>query len=133
MRTIIAGSRTATFLHVRAAVDACPFKDQITRVISGTARGADTYGEHIAAAEGWGVDCMPADWDRYGRRAGYIRNEEMAQVAKALIAVWDGESKGTRHMINLAEQYGLRVFVYEWRALPEWDAALEREESEPSK
>lgn len=131
MRTIIAGSRTATFVHVRAAVDACPFKDAITCVISGTARGADTFGEHIAAVEGWAVDRKPADWTRYGKRAGYLRNEEMAQAAEALIAVWDGGSKGTGHMIEIAHQHNLLVFMWRTdvaeRFALEYDAAIERE------
>ncbi len=103
--------------HVAAAVNACPFKASITVAISGTARGADKFGEAVAAAEGWGIERHPADWDRHGRRAGYLRNAHMASLAEALVAVWDGESRGTKHMIDLSERAGLRVFVH--RFVPE--------------
>ncbi|WP_276914036.1 DNA cytosine methyltransferase [Aneurinibacillus aneurinilyticus] len=52
-----------------------------------------------------------ADWDKYGNSAGYIRNREMAQSADALMAFWDGKSPGTKHMIDLAKEYGLSVIV----------------------
>lgn len=60
---------------------------------------------------------FPADWDRYGKRGGYIRNEEMAKYSVKdnnygmLIAFWDGESRGTKHMINLANKHGVEVHV----------------------
>lgn len=58
-----------------------------------------------------------ADWDRYGKSAGYRRNAEMAKFASeegnkgVLIAFWDGESRGTKNMIDLAKRYGLKVHV----------------------
>jgi hypothetical protein len=55
----------------------------------------------------------PANWNLYGKRAGPIRNAQMAQEADALIALWDGVSPGTRGMIAIARQRGLRVFVYQ--------------------
>ena len=85
--------------------------------ISGTARGADTLGETIVAERGWRVLLFPADWDTYGKRAGYIRNEQMAKFAVSdesygvLIAFWDGKSRGTKHMIDLAEKHGLEIFI----------------------
>lgn len=58
---------------------------------------------------------FPAKWDVYGKRAGYLRNVEMAEYAKqdkgVLIAFHDGESRGTKHMIEIAYERGLRVFV----------------------
>lgn len=80
-------------------------------VISGTARGADQLGERYASENNYPIHRYPADWDKHGRMAGYIRNEEMAKNADALIAFWDGSSKGTRHMINIATGYGLQVRV----------------------
>jgi len=115
MRTIIAGSRTATMANVVSAVDACPFRSQITVDISGTAAGADKFGEAVAAANGWAIERYPADWKQHGKRAGYLRNAHMATIADALIAVWDGESKGTSHMIDLAHKANLKVYVYEFR------------------
>lgn len=118
MKTIIAGSRTiALYGMVENAIEACPFRAEITEVVSGGARGADAWGERWALLEGRvPVQQFPADWKRYGKRAGLIRNEQMADYADALIAVWDGESRGTAHMIREARARGLKVFVYDVRA-----------------
>jgi YspA, cpYpsA-related SLOG family len=80
-------------------------------IISGTARGADKLGERYAAEKGYNVIRMSADWNTYGKRAGYIRNEEMAKIADALVAFWDGKSRGTYHMINIAKRYNLPIIV----------------------
>jgi hypothetical protein len=80
-------------------------------VVSGTARGADKLGERWAERSHVKIKRFPADWDRYGKRAGYLRNEKMAKYADTLLAAWDGESKGTGHMINLAKDNGLGVLI----------------------
>lgn len=84
-------------------------------IVSGTANGADKLGERFAQDYELMVKRFPANWDLYGKSAGYKRNEQMALYAKedngALIAFHDGVSKGTGHMIDLARQYGLRVFI----------------------
>lgn len=54
---------------------------------------------------------MPADWNKYGKSAGYKRNEQMAIYADACLAFWDGKSKGTKHMIGLAKRHNLRLKV----------------------
>ena len=76
-------------------------------IISGGARGADTLGEQYATEKGFTVDKHPADWNKNGKAAGYIRNKEMVDIADAVIAFWDGKSKGTSHTINLAESKGI--------------------------
>lgn len=83
-------------------------------IISGTARGADKLGERYAREKGYKIERYPANWDKYGKRAGYIRNEQMAKVADACVCFWDEQSKGTKHMIDLANQYklALRVINY---------------------
>lgn len=80
-------------------------------VVCGQARGADTLGEQYAKERGYRVDYYPADWKRYGKRAGYLRNEQMAQNADALVAFWDGKSRGTKLMIGLAKKYELKVRI----------------------
>lgn len=87
-------------------------------IISGHATGADTLGEKFAKAYGYPLKIFPADWNKYGKAAGPIRNEEMAKYASEanrgiLIAFPVGESRGTRNMIKLAKQYGLEVNVVE--------------------
>lgn len=111
MRTIIAGSRDCTaYRDVDTAVAECGWTP--TLVLSGTARGADQLGERWARINHVGVLEYPADWEAHGKSAGYKRNEQMAANAEALIALWDGRSKGTKHMIDIAKRKGLRVHVH---------------------
>lgn len=112
MKTIIAGSRGITdFDTIKQAIKESEF--EITEIVSGTARGVDQLGEKYGRINNINISKFPAKWDLYGRSAGYKRNAEMAEYADALIAVWDGESKGTKHMIELAEGVGLRLFIFE--------------------
>ena len=80
-------------------------------IISGCARGADTLGMRYASENIFDVDEYPADWDKYGKKAGYMRNVEMAENPDALIAFWDGKSKGTKHMIDIATERKLPIRV----------------------
>lgn len=82
----------------------------VTRLISGGAGGADT----AVLLKPWACEVItiPAQWERYGRRAGFLRNQEMIdQGARALVAYWDGKSNGTRDMIDKARKAQLEVFV----------------------
>jgi len=79
--------------------------------LSGAARGADTLGEEWAVMCGIPIEKYPADWNAHGKSAGYKRNTVMAEHAEALIALWDGKSRGTAHMIEIAKRHGLRVHV----------------------
>lgn len=110
MRVIIAGSRNFDDYPLLCTV--CD--EQLTPgdiIICGKARGADTLGERYAVTRGFPVKYYPADWGRHGRGAGYIRNVEMAKNADRLIAFWDGQSRGTQHMIDTAGKYGLSVLI----------------------
>ena len=111
MKVIIAGGREITDFN---AVKTAYFKSDFiaTEVVSGAARGVDYLGEVLAKNIGIPVKRFPADWNKYGRTAGPIRNAQMAEYADALIAVWDGESKGTANMIIQAREKGLDVFIY---------------------
>lgn len=85
-------------------------------IVSGTAKGADTLGERFAKEHGIKCSRFPADWNKYGRSAGPIRNTEMAAYASkqngSLFAFWDGESRGTKNMIDLARKYNLDVHIH---------------------
>lgn len=118
LRTIIAGSRTITSLAtVSAAIESCGWP--IFEVVSGAARGVDKLGEQWAALNHVPVRRFPADWDGPARKqAGRLRNMAMAQYAEALIAVWDGHSPGTRHMIEQGLYCGLAVYVPSRSLLP---------------
>jgi len=84
---------------------------EITEVVSGTARGVDMLGERYARDNGIPIHPFPAKWEN-GMSAGYVRNEEMAIYADALISVWDGVSRGSKHMIKVAQQHNLVIYVY---------------------
>lgn len=92
-------------------------------LISGTAKGADTLGEKCAKEFGWEIKRCPADWDKYGKKAGIIRNEAMANEAEGAMIFWDGESKGTEHMIRYCYKRGLNMLVvmYKQRKLFDQD------------
>jgi len=111
MKVIVAGSRTITDPSaISEAVHQSGFS--IDEVVSGGARGVDLAGEYWAHARAIPVKQFLADCNKHGRSAGYLRNVEMAAYADALIAVWDGYSRGTKHMIDIARAKGLKVFVY---------------------
>lgn len=80
-------------------------------VVCGMARGADALGDLYASKKNYSVRYFPAEWEEYGKSAGYKRNEQMAQNADALVAFWDGKSRGTKHMIDIARRYNLKVRV----------------------
>jgi len=111
MRTIIAGSRTLVSMKiVVAAVAEAGWP--VSSVLSGGARGVDYLGECWAKTNKIPLTVCPADWELLGKSAGFARNVEMANDADALIAVWDGISRGTKHMIDTAKAKGLKVYVH---------------------
>lgn len=112
MKTIIAGSRSI-IEHVKLAeaLASCPFK--VTSVVSGNARGVDRMGEDYANSNRIPLDVFRADWDRFGKKAGSIRNEHMADVADAAIVLWDGASRGSLHMIETMRKLGKPVHVWQ--------------------
>lgn len=120
MKVIIAGSRSCVDYEVLlAAIESSGFNNPkfgpvISEVVSGRALGADILGERWQREHRDAVRLkeFPADWNLHGKSAGVIRNKEMAHYAEALIALWDGKSKGTQNMISTAERLGLKVFVY---------------------
>lgn len=112
-RVIIAGGRDFNnYSGLSQAMDRllANVSDEII-IVCGKARGADTLGEQYAKERGYKVRYFPADWDTYGKQAGFIRNEEMAKNADALVAFWDGKSRGTKNMIDLGYKYKLNVRV----------------------
>lgn len=80
-----------------------------TMVVSGAARGADSLGEKWAINNDIETLIFPADWDKYGKRAGYIRNEDIIKNCDFCIAFWDGVSKGTMHSVSLCKKYNKPV------------------------
>ena len=110
MKVIIAGSRDIEDYDLVCYAVATSKLD-ITTVISGTANGVDKLGERYATEHGIPIERYPADWQKHGKSAGYKRNQKMAEIADALIAVYDGVSRGTLHMVNIARDKKLKVFL----------------------
>lgn len=111
---IVAGSRNfRDFELMKSKLDFLLQNKQSNRVIivSGGARGADKLAEKYAKLRGLKIKVYQANWNKFGKRAGYLRNEEMAKVADACVTFWDGHSSGTKHMIDLAQKYGLKLRV----------------------
>lgn len=119
MKLVIAGSRSvgmAYWPQVRQALDEEHLMAQsITEVVSGTAKGADALGERWAEENGIPVKRMPANWHKYGKRAGPLRNAEMAKYVAGhgghVIVFWDGVSTGTESMIECARRYGIEPTI----------------------
>lgn len=117
MRLIIAGSRSIDKIqHLYNAILTFGLQDMIRNdvkeIISGGARGADSLGEILANKLDIKLKRMPANWEKHGKSAGYRRNEEMSQCADGCLVLYDGESKGSQHMINLAKEANLKLWVY---------------------
>lgn len=131
MKIIIAGGRDVDdYAMVEYVVEAVLTLSGLkaTEVVCGGARGADSLGERWAEENGIPVKKFEADWTDiyapgalpkknpngpgfYNARAGLDRNIKMAKYADALIAFWDGESRGTKHMIDEAKKMNLKVFI----------------------
>lgn len=111
MKVIIAGSRKINdYELVKRVIKRSGFL--IKRVVCGCAEGVDRLGEKWAMENNIPVIYFPADWVLYGKRAGFHRNFNMASFADALIAVWDGESTGTKNMIDLAKKGKLKIYYH---------------------
>lgn len=84
---------------------------KILEIISGTAKGADTLGEVYAKEHNIPIKRFPADWETYGKKAGYLRNVEMGNYCDNALIFWDGESKGTKHMIGIMNKLNKKYKV----------------------
>lgn len=108
MKVIIAGSRTITKAQFDTYLSIILADNHIdiTTVVSGTAKGPDTFAIEWAVANGIPVVKFPANWAKFGRSAGICRNWDMAEYADAAIVLWDGESRGSQHMIRAMKKLG---------------------------
>lgn len=91
------------------------FAGNIVKIISGMTDGADTLAIRYADENHLPKIMMPACWYYDRRRAGFLRNEDMLSIADALVAFWDGESHGTKHMIEISQEKGIPVWVFNYK------------------
>lgn len=87
---------------------------EIGEIVCGGARGSDLLGKEYGEKYNIPVKMFLADWKKYRNAAGPKRNIEMAEYADALIAFWDGESTGTKHMISEAHRKKLYITVVKY-------------------
>lgn len=80
-------------------------------VVSGGARGADSLGERYANENGLEKIIFKADWAKFGKRAGFLRNVDIIKNCDICFAFWDGESHGTKHDIDLCKEYNKLCIV----------------------
>lgn len=123
MRMIIAGGRDFADYPLldkkcrEVLKELSPADSDSIEIVSGGARGADRLGEAFAREQKLKLKVFMADWQRLGKIAGFVRNEQMAVYASedsstgVLVAFWDGRSEGTANMMDLAFRYGLKVYV----------------------
>lgn len=112
-RYIVAGSRGITDEQlVRDCMNEVWREVGEYEVISGMARGIDTLAYNLAGTAGITRHAYPALWDEHGKSAGYKRNVQMAEAATGCIVLWDGSSKGAKHMMDIAIRMGLDLWVW---------------------
>lgn len=114
IRIIVAGSRTLTnhrlvedFLLNFAMNIGVKLSEVV--IVSGGAKGVDSLGEAIARRHGIELKIFNANWNKYGKSAGPIRNKDMAEYSTHLLLIWDGKSKGSANMKKQAERFNLPI------------------------
>ncbi|WP_199097187.1 SLOG family protein [Dyella sp. ASV21] len=120
MKIIVAGGRDFANIelmhdHITHLVQHGWMADDST-LVCGMARGADMLA-YTLWTERYDnpVEKFPADWDRLGKGAGFIRNRQMAETADKLIAFWDGKSRGTEHMVQTMQTLGKPVHIVRYQ------------------
>ena len=115
MKLAVVGSRGFNnYDLLKHKLDVINEKRGITLIVSGGARGADSFAEQWAKENNVPTKIFYPEWDKHGKKAGYIRNVEIVQNSDALIAFWDGVSKGTEHSINLARAQAIPVSIIKY-------------------
>lgn len=104
-RLVVAGSRDFNdYTLLSAELDKLLTGKTNITIVSGTARGADRLGERYATEHNLRIERFPAEWEKYHKGAGPIRNMKMVQSADAVIVFWDNESSGTKNIIECARK-----------------------------
>ena len=131
MKVIVAGSRHITDYQLVSSVitnTINKYDIKVAEIVSGCAAGPDSLGEQWALENGIKVEPFDPNWDditvpnaliktnkwgkQYNARAGFQRNERMAEYGDVLIVIWDGKSRGSKHMMDCATKHGLLVLSY---------------------
>ena len=119
-RVIIAGGRDFDNYEYMCEIlndlfyNSTNFEKRDIKIISGMAKGADTLAIHYADEHKLTKILFPANWKLYPRAAGFLRNEDMLSIATHLIAFWDGKSSETKHIIDIAQEKGIPIWVFNY-------------------
>lgn len=89
------------------------YKD-ITSIVSGGAKGADSLGAKYAFDNDIKLITHLPDWEQYGRGAGFVRNKLIIDDADVVIAFWDGKSKGTKNSIDTTKKQNKQIEIVEY-------------------
>jgi len=113
MKLAIVGSRTLRQKEVLQVIGQVitKAKNKIDTVITGGANGVDSIAEYYAKNHNIGVEVYYPVYSRHGKRAPLIRNNEIIKNSNAMLAIWDGESKGTKYTTDKAKKAGMAVMV----------------------
>lgn len=112
MKLAVVGSRNFNdYSLMKKYLDKIHSVEPITCIISGGAAGADALSEVWAHENNISTLIFKPNWNKYGKRAGFIRNEDIIKSCDKCIAYWDGVSKGTKHSINLCKKYSKKCKI----------------------
>lgn len=114
-KVIVAGTRTFNDYDNLKEILKAGYDIENLEIVSGGARGADKLGERFAHEHDLPLKIFPADWNRYGKPAGMIRNKQMAEYADVAVVFWDGRSKGTANMIKQMCTLGKNVKIFRYK------------------
>ena len=115
MKIVVAGSRDYTNYEeavefIKQSIQELTVLNDII-ILSGGCKGADMLGERYAKEYGYKTKKFPAQWGKFGKAAGIIRNKEMADNADAIICFWNGKSKGTKALIDYTRASNKTLFI----------------------
>lgn len=106
MKLAIIGSRSCPPIDIASHLKYIP-----DTIISGGARGADTYARLFAKEHNLELTEYLPDYDKYGKVAPLIRNKLIVEACDCLIAFWDGRSRGTKFTLDYARECGKPIKI----------------------
>ena len=111
---IVGGRDFADYDYMKRCLEGYRKENTVIQVVSGGARGADSLGERWAKENGIPTKIFPAQWDKYGKSAGFRRNKDIVANCDAVAAFWDGQSRGTENTISIAQSNSKKVTIFKY-------------------
>lgn len=108
MRVAVIGSRNLTVTHLEQYLP-----PQTSELVSGGAKGVDTCAKEYARCHGMRFTEILPEYEKYRKAAPLLRNLQIIAYADEVIAFWDGQSKGTKFVIDQCKKNGKKVTVYQ--------------------